>query len=116
MGMRGYGLSGRIVLWLMPPRRRRCHGCCLWCRYFRRCSREIDSQERTHMKNGKNPTLAQKKLLRSKGLLPDAWLVVRDTAEFMEVVSRAEVSRCRMRQVEGVRVKPRTKILQKEEA
>lgn len=67
------------------------------------------------MKNGKNPTLAQKKFLKSKGLLPESWLVVRDTAQLMEVVSRAEISRCRMRQVEGVKIKPRTKILQKED-
>lgn len=110
-----YRLSGRMALWLTPFRTRRCHGCCLCCRYYRQCRHEICSQERMRMKNGKNPTLAQKKFLKSRGLLPESWLVVRDTAQTMEVASRAEVSRCRMRQVEGVKAKPRTKILQKEE-
>lgn len=113
--MQRYGLSGRMAQWLLPFRMKRCHGCCLWCRHYRRCRQEIGSQERMRMKNGKNPTLAQKKFLKNKGLLPKSWLVVRDTAQSMEVVSRAEISRCRMRQVEGVKEKPRTKILQKEE-
>lgn len=47
------------------------------------------------MKNGKNPTLAQKKLLKSKGLIPDNWLIVKDTPEFMEIVSRMELKKIR---------------------
>lgn len=65
------------------------------------------------MKNGKTPTLAQKKFLRSHGLLPEAWLIVKDTPGCMEVVSRAEISRCRMRQIEGAGKKPRTRRLDK---
>ena len=40
------------------------------------------------MKNGKLPTRNQKLLLRSHGMSPSEWLVVKDTSEFMEVVSR----------------------------
>lgn len=40
------------------------------------------------MKNGKVPTLAQKRFLQSKGLDPDAWLVVKSTSYGLEVVSR----------------------------
>ncbi len=68
------------------------------------------------MRNGKNPTLAQKKFLRAKGLAPESWLVVRDTASHMEVMSRAEASRVRMRKLEGARVRPCTKTLGKGEA
>lgn len=67
------------------------------------------------MKKGKNPTLAQKKYLRARGLQPDAWLIVKDNPEEMEVVSRAELSRCRMRRIGGVTKKPRTKVLKKED-
>ena len=31
------------------------------------------------MKNGKKPTLAQKKFLQGKGLVPENWLIVKDT-------------------------------------
>lgn len=47
------------------------------------------------MKNGKKPTLAQKKLLRTKGLVPENWLIVKDTPEFMEIVSRMELKKIR---------------------
>lgn len=40
------------------------------------------------MKNGKIPTLSQKKLMKSHGLEPDNYLVVKNTTEFLEVVSR----------------------------
>lgn len=45
------------------------------------------------MKNGKKPTLNQKKEMRFHGLAPDNWLVVKDTTEFLEVVSRMEIKR-----------------------
>ena len=38
------------------------------------------------MKNGKRPTLAQKKLLKAHGLDPDAWLVVKDQPDHIEIV------------------------------
>lgn len=40
------------------------------------------------MKNGKRPTLRQKKEMKAHGLNPDNWLVVKDQTEVMEVVSR----------------------------
>lgn len=45
------------------------------------------------MKNGKRPTLAQKKLLKAKGMVPENWLIVKDTPEFMEIVSRMELKK-----------------------
>lgn len=45
------------------------------------------------MKNGKRPTLNQKKEMRIHGLVPENWLVVKDTRGFMEVVSRTELKR-----------------------
>lgn len=61
------------------------------------------------MKNGKLPTLAQKKFLRSKGLDPDAWLVVKSTSKSLEVVSRIALKK---QQVMGK--KPRTRSFQYE--
>ncbi|NBH99636.1 hypothetical protein D7Y41_32070 [Anaerotruncus sp. 1XD22-93] len=43
------------------------------------------------IKNGKNPTLKQKMFMRSQGLRPENWLVIKDTANTMEVVSRASL-------------------------
>ena len=40
------------------------------------------------MKNGKVPTLNQKKLMRGHGLDPENHLIVKNTPEFLEVVSR----------------------------
>ena len=40
------------------------------------------------MKNGKKPTLAQKKFLQENRLAPEKWLIVKDTPEEMEIVSR----------------------------
>ncbi len=60
------------------------------------------------MKNGKTPTLSQKKLLKSHGLDPENNLVVKNTPEFMEVVSRAALKR---QSVTGK--KPRTRKLSK---
>lgn len=45
------------------------------------------------MKNGKRPTLKQKKLMRSHGLTPENWLVVKNTQEFLEVVSRTSLKK-----------------------
>ena len=45
------------------------------------------------MKNGKRPSLAQKKLMKENGLDPKNWLVVKDTTDFMEVVSRNELKK-----------------------
>lgn len=36
------------------------------------------------MKNGKKPTLAQKKFLQGKGLVPENWLIVKDTPVELE--------------------------------
>ena len=48
------------------------------------------------MKNGKVPTLAQKKFLKEKGLDPDAWLVVKSTNKSLEVVSRVALKKQRI--------------------
>ena len=45
------------------------------------------------MKNGKRPTLQQKLIMRSHGLQPDNWLVVKNTTEYMEVVSRMSLKK-----------------------
>lgn len=58
------------------------------------------------MKNGKLPTLRQKKILKSHGLNPNAWLVVKDLPETMEVVSRAT-----LKKISG---KKRTRVLSKD--
>ena len=47
------------------------------------------------MKNGKKPTLNQKKEMHNYGLVPENWLVVKDTNQFLEVVSRTELKRTR---------------------
>lgn len=60
------------------------------------------------MKNGKKPTLAQKKLLKSRGLIPENWLVVKDMVDQMEVVSRIALKKIGTAKV-------RTKIIRKEE-
>lgn len=58
------------------------------------------------MKNGKVPTLAQKKFLKAKGIDPDAWLVVKSTNKSLEVVSRVALKKQR---ISGK--KPRTREL-----
>lgn len=60
------------------------------------------------MKNGKVPTLNQKKLMKNHGLDPENHLVVKNTPEFLEVVSRTALKRKR---VTGK--KPRTRKLSK---
>lgn len=47
------------------------------------------------MKNGKLPTLEQKKILKANGLQPDNWLVVKNQPNTLEVVSRSELKRMR---------------------
>lgn len=54
---------------------------------------KIKNVWRDIMKNGKKPTLAQKKLMRWHGLAPENWLVVKDLVEHLEVVSRVELKR-----------------------
>lgn len=58
------------------------------------------------MKNGKKPTLRQKMEMRSHGLVPENWLVVKDTTDTLEVVSRTELKQNWK--------KPRTRRLRKE--
>ena len=45
------------------------------------------------MKNGKRPTLQQKLIMKSHGLQPDNWLVVKNTTEHLEVVSRLSLKK-----------------------
>lgn len=45
------------------------------------------------MKNGKKPTLAQKKFLQENGLASEKWLIVKDTPDEMEIVSRIALQR-----------------------
>lgn len=59
------------------------------------------------MKNGKLPTRSQKAMLKSHGLDPDEYLIVKNTSEYTEVVSRMELKR-----IVGRR-KPRTRKLYK---
>lgn len=40
------------------------------------------------MKNGKAPTLNQKKIMKAHGYPPDKWLVVKDLPDVLEIVSR----------------------------
>ena len=61
------------------------------------------------MRQAKRPAKEQKKFLKTKGLDPESWLVVKDTQEYLEVVNRRELAACGMRRVEGVRKKPRTR-------
>lgn len=45
------------------------------------------------MKNGKLPTRKQKILMKSHGLQPDNWLVVKDLKDILEVVNRNELKK-----------------------
>ena len=40
------------------------------------------------MKNGKRPTVAQKKILKNMGLIPENWLIVKNEPDRMTVVHR----------------------------
>jgi len=55
--------------------------------------KEIRKEVVNLMKNGKKPTLSQKKEMKLHGLQPENWLVIKDTREFLEVVSRMELKR-----------------------
>ncbi len=99
--------------WLMPDKDKKCHGCCLLCRWYARCAEDAGIRKGVHMKRVKNPTLAQKKYLKSRGLDPTQWYVIKDTPELMEAVSRKELARYRMRKMEGADAKLKTRILRK---
>lgn len=45
------------------------------------------------MKNGKKPTLEQKKIMRSHGLVPENWLVVKNLTDSIVVVSRTSLKK-----------------------
>ena len=57
------------------------------------------------MKNGRKPTLEQKKIMKSHGLIPENWLVVKNLSGSIVVVSRVS-----LKKVGG---KPRTRTLSK---
>lgn len=40
------------------------------------------------MKHGKNPTVAQKRLLKSFGLVPENWLIVKHTPDYLTAQHR----------------------------
>lgn len=61
------------------------------------------------MKNGRTPTLAQKKLLKSHGLDPAEYLIIKNTPEALEVISRADLKKQEFRGT-----KPRIRRLEKE--
>lgn len=105
-------LKGRTRQWVLPWKEKKCRGFCLSCRWYRRCRQETGGKGEP-MKRVMKPALAQKKYLRSRGLVPEQWYVLKDTPEFMEVVSRREPARCRMRKLEGADAEPRTRILRK---
>ena len=57
------------------------------------------------MKNGKKPTLEQKKIMKAHGLVPENWLVVKNLSDSIEVVSRVSMKK--------VGRKPKKRILSK---
>lgn len=57
------------------------------------------------MKNGKKPTLEQKKIMKAHGLVPENWLVVKNLSDSIEVVSRMSLKK--------VGRKPKKRILSK---
>ena len=57
------------------------------------------------MKNGKKPTLEQKKIMKAHGLVPENWLVVKNLSDYIEVVSRMSLKK--------VGRKPKKRILSK---
>lgn len=48
------------------------------------------------MKHGKKPTVAQRKLIGSKGLITENWLVTKDTPDTMVLVHRHSDSTTRI--------------------
>ena len=57
------------------------------------------------MKNGKKPTLEQKKIMKAHGLVQENWLVVKNLSDYIEVVSRVSMKK--------VGRKPKKRILSK---
>lgn len=45
------------------------------------------------MKNGKVPTLEQRKIMKAHGLIPENWLVVKNLPDVLEVVSRSSLKK-----------------------
>lgn len=45
------------------------------------------------MKNGKKPTLEQKKIMKAHGLVPENWLVVKNLTDSIVVVSRMSLKK-----------------------
>ncbi len=45
------------------------------------------------MKNGRKPTLAQKKFLQENRLVPENWLVIKDAPEEMVIISRTALQK-----------------------
>ena len=45
------------------------------------------------MKNGKVPTLEQKKIMKAHGLNPDSWLVVKNLTDSLTIVSRMSLKK-----------------------
>lgn len=45
------------------------------------------------MKNGKVPTLEQKKIMRAHGLIPENWLVVKNLLSELVIVSRISLKK-----------------------
>lgn len=58
------------------------------------------------MKNGKRPKLVHKKLMRAHGLDPDAWLVVKDQPDHIEIVKKSDLKK--------IYSKARTRVLSKD--
>ena len=77
------------------------------------CREDTGSRKGVPMKRVVKPTLAQKKYLKSRGLDPMQWYVIKDVADLMEVVSRKELARYKMRKLEGAEVKLKTRTLRK---
>ena len=65
------------------------------------------NKEAVNLKNGKKPTLEQKRIMRCHGLVPDNWLVVRNLPDSIEVVSRLSLKKI------GTG-RPRTRILSRD--
>lgn len=45
------------------------------------------------MKNGKVPTLEQRKIMKAHGLIPGNWLVVKNLPDMLEVESRSSLKK-----------------------
>lgn len=45
------------------------------------------------MKNGKAPTKEQKKIMKTHGLIPEKWLVVKNLSDSLVVVSRVSLKK-----------------------